>query len=157
MPKLSQNINHQPSQKVRQTKTGFTLVEVLVVSAILGVLSVLSYPFYSRLVLQNAVSDTADKLVSSLRKAESYALASKDGSNWGVQFSGGNIFLLRESSGTVFDTYNVSSNISVSGLDHIIFTKPAGLPNSTGTFTVSGGSNTKSITLNSEGVASVSD
>lgn len=139
-----------------KNKVGFTLIEILVVVAILGVLGALSYPFYSRLIMQNTVSDAANNLAGSLRKAQSYAMASKDGSNWGVKYLGTNIILLRESTSTNFDTYNILPGIQIAGPDHIIFSKSTGLPSVTGTFTISGGNNTVSVSLNSEGVASVS-
>lgn len=140
----------------RKKKVGFTLIEILLVVTIIGLLSAMSYPFYSRLILQNTVSDAANNLAGSLRKAQSYAMASKDGSNWGVKYLGTNIMLLRESTNTTFDTYNVLSGIQITELDHIIFFRTTGLPNSTGIFTISGGGNTGSVILNSEGVVSVS-
>lgn len=154
MLKFIQKLNSARLYPIRQRVAGFTLIEILVVVAILGVISVMSFPFYSRLISQNNVSDTVNNLVETLRKAQSYSLAGKDGSDWGVKYSNSSFVLLRESTNTTFDTYNLPTTINLTGLNHIVFSRPTGLPNVTGTFNISGGNETKSVTLNYEGVAS---
>lgn len=138
-------------------KAGFTLIELLVSLAIISILLTLAFPFRSQLILKNNVSDTSKNLISSLRKAQIYSMAGKDGSNWGVKYSNSKIIFYRESTNTTFDTYDVPSNIEITGLNQVIFSKPAGLPSTTGEFIVSSSSDSKSILLNSEGIVSVGE
>jgi|SRR3990167_4314928 len=157
MWKLSKKSNRQKSSLKTKKKTGFTLIEILLVVTIIGILSGLSLPFYSRLILQNTISDTAENLVGSLRKAQIYTIAGKDGSDWAVNYSNAQIKLIRQSTGTVFDIYNVSDSVTISSLSQVVFSRPSGQPDITGTFNVSDGNDTKAVTLNSEGVAGVSN
>ena len=153
MWKLSKKSNRQKSSLKTKKKTGFTLIEILLVVTIIGILSGLSLPFYSRLILQNTISDTAENL----RKAQIYTIAGKDGSDWAVNYSNRQIKLIRQSTGTVFDIYNVSDSVTISSLSQVVFSRPSGQPDITGTFNVSDGNDTKAVTLNSEGVAGVSN
>lgn len=148
------NLTCPPSRNPRR---GFTLIEILVVIAIMSVLAAVSFPFYARFVTQNNVSSTANGLVGSLQKAQLYAMSGKNNSSWGVRYADSKIVLFQESSNTVFDSYNVAGSIQVTGLNQVIFSRPTGLPTSPGTYVVSSNNQTKSVMLNSEGVANVSE
>ena len=140
----------------RNRLAGFTLIEMLTVVAILVVISALSYPFFTRLILQNFVNDTANNLVGNLRRAQFYAMTSKDSSNWQVNYSNSKVTLVESGNGTVFGTYTISPGVSVTGPSQIIFSNPTGLPSNTGTFTVVDGNITETVTIDSQGVASAS-
>lgn len=139
---------------------GFTLIELILVIAILSFISLLSSPFYSRFLLQNAVDNTVDELSSSLRKAQTYSMAGKQGSTWSVNSSSSTITLYKgisfASRNPVFDEkFSVNPNVSVSGMTtDISYARATGLPSSTPTITVSSGNNSKTITINSQGVVS---
>ncbi len=135
--------------------TGFTLVEILVVTAVMAILTAVSAPFYSRFVLQNASSNTSNQLVGMLREAEIYSISGKDASSWGVSFNSGTISLFRVSDSVVFARYVTNPHLQISGPGQIIFSRPAGLPNATGTFVITGGNNTATIELNAQGIVSV--
>lgn len=137
-------------------KSGFTLIELLLVVAIMLTISVLAGAFYSRFLLQNSVANTVDQLVGSLRKAQIYSMTGRQGSSWGVDYSGNTITLYK---GTALgqnpafnERFSVNSNVTVFGLSNVYFYKMTGTPSATLTITVSSNNNTKTITVNSQGM-----
>lgn len=139
---------------------GFTLIELILVVAIMLTISVMAPVFYSRFLLQNAVANTVDQLTGSFRKAQIYSMMGKQGSAWSVNYSLNTITLYK---GTTFasrdssfdETFSVNSNVSVAGLTDVSFARFSGLPTpSTSSITVSSGNNSKNITINSQGVVS---
>ncbi|MEK7067868.1 MAG: prepilin-type N-terminal cleavage/methylation domain-containing protein [Patescibacteria group bacterium] len=139
-------------------RKGFTLIELILVVALISIITAMSAVFYSRFLTQNAVLNTVDQLAGQLHKAQIYAMAGKQNSNWGVNY-GSQIITLY--SGNSYDTrtaafdekFTVNSNISVSGLTDLNYARVTGLPIPTETtMTISGNNNTKTITVNSYGV-----
>lgn len=138
---------------------GFTLIEIIVVTAIVLTLSVLSSVFYSRFFLQSSVAMTVDQVVGTLRKAQLNSLASKRADSWSVNYSGNTLTLFK---GTAFatrnpafdETFKVGTNITISGLTTLSYARATGLPSVTPTITISGGGNLKTISINSQGVVS---
>lgn len=137
-------------------KSGFTLIELLLVVAIMLAISVLAGAFYSRFLLQNSVANTVDQLAGSLRKAQTYSMAGRQGSSWGVNYSNNEITLYKGTAlgqNTSFDEkFTVNSNVTVSGLSNLYFYPMTGTPSSTLTVTVSGNNNSKVVTVNSQGM-----
>ncbi len=146
---------------------GFTLLELLLTVAIIAVLGVASTGFTARFYRQNDVVNTTERLVQSLRKAQSYSMAGKYNgtkNDWGVNYSANKITLFLSdatladpytSRSTAFDEiWNVSSSVSLSGLSQVSFSNATGLPSTTATITISAGSTSRTVTLNSQGVVS---
>jgi len=144
---------------MRNEKYGFTLIELLLVISIVLIIGTFSVVFFSRFLTQNAVTNTQDQLIGSLRKAQIYAMMGRQNSNWGVRF-GENIIALFSgnsyaSRNTAFDeTFSQNSNISISNFSEIVFTKVSGLPSTTGTYTITGNDSSKQVVVNSQGVIS---
>lgn len=140
-------------------RAAFTLIELLLVLAIMAVIGAMSAPIYSRFLTQNAVSNTVDQLVQDVRKAQFYAMTSRKSttSGWGVRFGSQTITLYQ---GTSFaarnqaldETFTVNPNITVSGLTDLNFPRVSGIPVAGATITVSGMGNNKTITVNSQGM-----
>src|SRR3972149_8599529 len=136
---------------------GFTLIELILVVAIVSFIAVLSSPFYARFLVQNAVDNTTDQLTGSLRKGQVYSMMGKQGSPWSVNFSSNTITLYKgisfASRDTSFDEkFSVNSNVSLSGITDVAFARFTGSPTpSTSSITVSSGNNSKNITINSQG------
>lgn len=145
----------------RKSSFGFTLIELLVAISIFLVIGTFSTNFYTGFLTQNAVSNTQDQLLGSLRKAQMYAMAGKAGTNWGVHYDSAT-HKITVFSGTSYATrtqaydenYSVNPNISVTGITDIVFTRLTGVPNTSGTIVITGNSETKTITIDSQGVAS---
>jgi len=134
-----------------KTRCGFSLIELILVVAIVLTLGVLSSVFYSRFLNQNSVANVSDQFASQLRKAQTYAMAGKQNSSWGVKYTAGTITLFASSSGAFDETFSVNGNIGVSGFSQVIFAKTTGIPDLTPTITISGGGNTKIVSVNSQG------
>ncbi len=148
-------------------KTGITIIELLIVLAVLGLIFLTVIPQFSKLkedeVLQSSVGD----ILSSISKAQSETLASASSSNYGVHFQSGEIVIFK---GTAYssgnsnnETINISSPASISNVTFggvsstsgdMYFNKHYGTPSTTGTVTVSTASFSKVITISATGVAS---
>lgn len=139
---------------------GFTIIELILVIAIISIIALLSSPLYSRFLLQNAVDNTVDQLSGSLRKAQVYSMMGKQSSAWSVNSSSNTITLYKGASfagrDPAFDEkFSVNPSVSISGMTDISYTKVTGLPTpTTATITISSGSNSKTVTINSQGVVS---
>lgn len=146
-------INHK-------SRLGFTLIELLVAISIFLLIGTFTTNFYTGFLTQNSVSNTQDQFLGSLRKAQIYAMVGKRGSNWGVHYDSGTD-KITVYSGTAWDghtatydeNYSVNPNIIVEGVTDIIFTRITGVPNTSGTITITGNSDIKTIDINVQGVA----
>jgi len=145
---------------------GFTLIELLLVIALMLLLGTMGTAFTSRFLTQNGVTNAQDQLVGDLRKAQMNAMMGKQRTNvtcnpcnWGVNYGGtantitlylGNTFAGRNSA---FDEkFSVNASISITGVTDVNFAKVTGLPNTTGTMTITGNGQTKTVTINSQGM-----
>ena len=138
---------------------GFTVIEFILVIAIISIIAGFSTSFYSRYIQQNAVFTTSDELLGDLRRAQILAMMGKRNTNWGVNVSGTTLTLYSGSSyaarSSAFDeTFTINGNITVTGMTDINFNRPTGTPSATPTITIRGLGSTKTITVNSYGVAS---
>lgn len=116
-------------------KRAFTLIELLLVTAIVLSVSVLAGPFYARFLGQNATQVTADQIVQSLRKAQFYAMMGrKSGSSgWGVNYAGNTLTVYQGSTyagrnSALDERFEVSSAAEVWGLGEVNFANRTGLP-----------------------------
>lgn len=140
---------------------GITIIELIVAVAIISTLGILSAAFYIRFLTQNAVANTKDQLVGSFRKAQVYSMMGKQNGVWGVKYTASpkqiTLYLLGASA---FDeSFSVNNNIAIklsdgSDFTNITFAKITGLPSSSPTITISSGNNSKTVSINSQGVAS---
>jgi prepilin-type N-terminal cleavage/methylation domain-containing protein len=136
------------------TSPAFTFLELLLVIGIIGILATASTPFFSRFFMQSSVSSSTEHIVSTLRKAQEYTIAGKNDSAWQAKLTRSVLTLVQQSGNTVFDTYTLNPNVTVAGLTTVSFTRPLGRIAAPVTVSVSGGNNTKSISVNTEGVVS---
>ncbi|MGE5327785.1 MAG: Tfp pilus assembly protein FimT/FimU [Thiobacillus sp.] len=146
-----------------EKKAGFTLVELLLSISVIVILSALSMPFISAFQSRNNLDVALNTIAQAERRAQTSAMAVErdaDCTGWGlsVQSSGivlycGTSFSGRNSS---FDeNYDIASNINISstgGAGDISYSKVSGLPNNTGTITLTQGSDSRSISINAKGV-----
>ena len=138
-------------------QAGFTMVELLLSVVIIGLLVGLSAPVYLSFSSRNDLDIGAQAIADSLRRAQSYARAVRDDTQWSVQIQTGSSTLYQGTTyatrNTAEDETNTMSNITVSGLSNVQFTKLTGAPNTTGTVTLTGANNeTRTVTINAEGM-----
>lgn len=137
--------------KYVQNNKGITLIELILSVAMILVLGFMSTSYYSRALLSNAVTDTSDRFVSELRKAQLYSMEGKNNTTWGVRYGSSQITLFASSSSAFDEKFYVNTNVSVTGFTQVVFAKITGEPNSSQTINISSGNKTSTITVNSMG------
>lgn len=65
----------------------FTLVEILIVIGVLAILVVIAFPAFHSFRVEADLNDSVDKIINTLRLAQSKTLASERANQWGVYFS----------------------------------------------------------------------
>lgn len=138
-------------------KCGFTLLEIVLTVSIIGALMALAIPVYQSFQVKNDLDIAAQTMAQSLRRAQVLAQAVEGDASWGVQASLGSIVLFKGANFATrainFDeTFEVPGSITPSGLLEVVFAKFSGLPQNTGTTTLTTVTNeTKTITINAKG------
>jgi Tfp pilus assembly protein FimT len=134
-------------------RKAFSVMELLVVLTIFMVVVVEVSSFSSRWYLQNSLDSTKNMLVSSIQKAQNYAISKKGNLTWGVCLTGGTLRMFGGScaSPTIKDDYTVPSNVTMSGLSTVTFSTFRGEPSSAQSITLSGNNKTYTVTVNLAG------
>lgn len=141
-------------------RKGFTLLEVLLSIALLGLIAGFTTPIYSSFQNRNDLDIAISNTVQSLRRAQLLAQASSSDTSWGIKLQAGSLTIFRGSSFAARDSnfdeiYPMSTGITLSNLNEIVFDKFSGLPTgpSVGTITLTDPNNeTKNITINAKGM-----
>jgi len=159
---------HVPCFIFHDCMKSFTLVEILIVIAILGGLAGLAFPIMRSLLIANYLTSSAEEIVQCLRQAQTNAMGGARDSKWGVFFDqNNNKFTLFK--GDFFGqdhSYDLAQelpksieikNISLNGGGaEIVFEKTSGKTNQFGSLTLEGLNNqTKNIIVNEYGVIEV--
>lgn len=142
---------------MRNTNRGFTLVELLLSIAMIGVLSAITAPVWSRIQTKNDLDVATVTLVHSLRRAQALSVASDGDSVWGVETLSGSITVFKGDSYATRDTtydevFDLPAAIAVGGPAEITFSKLLGAPSTTGTISLTDGSDSANIVINSKGM-----
>jgi len=116
--------------------SGFTLVELLVVIAVLGVVIAYSIPSFLAYIQSQYLKQGAEQVLSDLRSAQSRAqngILSGSYECWGLEFNGLNIYEAKSydcddyDSNTLVKTLSLPATVTASGSD-IVFKKLSGMP-----------------------------
>lgn len=75
-------MNYQPSTK----RAGFTFIEIITVVSIIALLASFSIAAFSGFSRRQTIVQASKEIESALKDAQSRALSSVDGENWGVHF-----------------------------------------------------------------------
>lgn len=147
---------------------GITLLEVIIVIAIVGILVAVVSPQFSKMKNSQIIKNASSDIISSLNKAQSQTRASLDSSPYGVHFQSDKIIIFKGITFSANDANNqninivspaIISNIALTnGATSIYFNRLTGLPSGTGTITVSISSDaslTKIITISATGLGSI--
>ncbi len=133
-------------------ETGITLIELLLVVAIIAIIGLMTTPFLSRFVLRSNHSTSVEKVVSGIRKAQAYAMDGKNGATWGVCRIGNTVRMYSGNCNapTTREDYVLPSTVSVSNINATTF-NVRGEPSSALSFTISSSIRTTTVSMNIAG------
>ncbi len=132
--------------------SGISLIELLIVIAIIALVGAATSPFLSNFIQRNNTDVSVDNVKGYLRKAQGYAIDKKDDQVWGVCISGTTLRLFSGSCSTpVFaEEYTIPSSISITGLNEITFSD-SGEPSSVLDIAINSDIETYTIQVNGAG------
>ena len=134
---------------------GFSLVEILIVVAILAFLFVLMVPSGIQFYRTQQLDTVTEEIVQALRKVQLNSMSVKNDSAFGVYFSSGQYVLFRGNSYLSRDQeeiFEILNDISFSGdISEVVFSKLSGDPNNIGNLILTLNNKTKTININSLG------
>lgn len=145
---------------LNRSTSGFTLIETLLVVAVLSILTGLSVPLFQQTQVQNDLDTSVLTLTQSLRRAQLLSQAVEGDATWGVSVQSGGITLFKGASYAARDplldeSFSLAASLTPSGLSEVVYSKLDGLPLATGTVTLTSTANqTKSVTINAKGTLS---
>ncbi len=143
-------------------------MEILIAVAVLGILASIILPQFSKMKENQVLKNTVGDIVSILHDAQSKTLASVNSSSYGVHFQSDKIISFKGMVFSVNDPNNKTadvgtpasiSNVTLAGISgtsgDIYFKRLSGVPDKTGTITVSTPNISKIITISATGAVSV--
>jgi len=139
-------------------RKGFTIIELLLVIALMAVASVIAIPAYIDFQSRNDIDTAEVTFAQSVRRAQQLSMAVDSDTNWGVIAQSGQITIYKGSSYVSRDVnfdenFDLSSAITPSGTTEYNFSKVFGVPGSAGTVTFTGNnSEQRTVNVNAKGV-----
>lgn len=143
--------------RTRCNARGFTLIEALLSLALIALLSGIAIPAYLRLQTRNDLDVATEGVALSLRRAMALSLSMDGDTDWGVRIATGDVTLFKGASYAARDSAydevtSMPSSISPSGLNEVVYRKFTGMPQTTGTVTLtSGNGEVQSLSINAYG------
>jgi prepilin-type N-terminal cleavage/methylation domain-containing protein len=131
-------------------RQGFTLIELLIVIGVLLVVFTVTMPIGSNWYNLNNFDSALGVTLSSLRKAQAYAIDKKDNATWGVCLTSNTIRLFSGScaSPNIKNDYQLPSDVTVTGLSTVTFSQLRGEPSSSQSIVITGSGKSKTIDIN---------
>ena len=139
------------------TQKGFTLLEVLLSLVLITILVAVAAPAYYSLFYRNDLDVAKNQVAQTLGRAAFLSSASDGDMNWGVKILSENIVVFKGLNYAGRDVnydelYSTSASVTPSGLSEIVFDKLTGLPQTTGTITLtSANGDVRTIIINAKG------
>jgi len=81
---------------IHGNKSGFTLIEVLIVVAVMGILSVIMINGYVSFQKSNELSENSKIVISFMRETQKNSISQKLGKKWGIKIEGNDTFTIFE-------------------------------------------------------------
>ncbi len=137
-------------------QSGFTLLEIMLVVALVSVIAGFSTPLILRAQRQNDLDIASTSVVQSLRRAQILAQTAKADGDWGVYITNDQVVVFTGSSFAGRDVgydeeIDLGNAISASGDQEFIFEKLTGFT-STGSATLSTDTDSQEISINEKGM-----
>lgn len=138
-------------------QSGLTLVELLLVMALIAIIAAAVGPFGSRTFVAQQQAATVQMLRSSLSKAQAQATGVRNNTTWGVCFTGGMIRLYSGSCGSpsFSEDYTVPDSITITGLSDVTFDAVRGTPSADLSVSVASSLAAATVTLHHTGMIEV--
>lgn len=139
---------------------GFTLIEVMLSVAAIGIIAGISVPVYQSFQVRNDLDIATTETVHSIRRAQVLSQAVDGDTGWGIKIQSGSLTVFKGTSYATRDTtydelFDMSTSTTPTGVSEIVFEKFTGLPETTGTITLTSNTNeTRTITINAKGTVS---
>ncbi len=139
---------------------GFTLIELILVIAIVSIITGYSSPFLSTFILRNNWHITVDRIASEISKAQNYAMDGKSVSGsmvWGVCKTGSIIRMFNGScaSPNQKEDFTLGNGVTVTGLTSVVFSNSRGEPDAVTTISVTTALGSNTININAAGMTQV--
>lgn len=136
---------------------GFTMIEILLSFAIIGIIGGMTMPMYRTFMIRNDLDVAVSTVAQNLRRAQALAVSSDGDMTWGLHVGVGGILIFKGPSyvlrNDMFDeNTSMPTSIVPSGLTEVVFSKVTGIPQATGTFILTSQANEeRTITINEKG------
>jgi len=139
---------------ISHSKEGFTLLEVVLVVAILAIISAAGIGFYRNFAKGTEFSNARAGIVANLVRTRSRAMAGESGLNWGVHFVNSSTQQYYETFSTPTTYTDVSMTVDATSYlpGTVVFVTPSSNSSSAILFSrVTGAANSSSIVISFEG------
>ena len=146
-----------PKFNIQNSQRGFTLLEVLLSITAIAVIAGIGIPVYQSFQNRNDLDIAAVTFAQALRRAETLAQSVDGDISWGVTAQSGSITLFKGGSFSGRDSsfdevFEMPTSITPSGISEVVFAKFTGLPQTTGSLTLTSANNeTRTVVINAKG------
>jgi prepilin-type N-terminal cleavage/methylation domain-containing protein len=137
--------------------SGFTLVELLIVIALLAIIAGVTFPFYSNILFRNSVDISNQAVSQSLRRAQLLSQSGESDSSWGIYLTSstltvfsGDTYATRTTS--LDENHGLSDGLTITGDTEIVFEKFTGDLPTAKSITLELDTEQKTISLNTKGL-----
>jgi prepilin-type N-terminal cleavage/methylation domain-containing protein len=137
---------------------GFTLIEIMLVVALMVAIGGISVPVYQTFQVKNNVDVAAYTIARTLQRAQVLSQAGTNDSTWGVHIASGSATLFSGADFasrdvTLDELSDISTNIVPTGISDIVYSKLLGEPQTTGNVILTTSNNdTRTIAINAKGM-----
>jgi prepilin-type N-terminal cleavage/methylation domain-containing protein len=147
LPVLLPLMKKRPSKKkswltslfYKKEAKGFSLLEMVMVIAVLGVISSATIPMYRKYQVNSDLNNAQALITQGISRARELAQSGKNDSAWGFSPQNGTLYQGNSypaRTTTSDELYAIPSTITVSGITDISFTKISGKPSTNGNITL---------------------
>jgi type II secretory pathway pseudopilin PulG len=137
--------------------SGVTLLETILVIALVVGIAGMSAPLYQSFQVRNELDVTANTVVQSMRRAQALSQSGEQDSEWGVYMESGSVILFKGTSYLTRDTgfdelFSVKDALVFTGLQEVVFDRLTGVTDSVGTATLTSSTDeVREIVVNAKG------